>query len=199
MTNFTSFMHQPRLWDNYFIVLSLFLSVISLDLTSSLRISVAAWDLTSVLFCEHHWCDIGCIQTCSFDFLLVVRTSWCLHSLIIGSIAEEGFLLSLGCSSLSLSIHLTEVFHPSFSHWVSWDSSEAMWFSCYTVIPFFDFRLSLLYQFLFLLLVYANVCFLLFFYVYFYTDSSFLLPTSALGNHIASWVDFGPVFGVAFR
>ena len=47
-------------------------------------------------------------------------------------------------------------------------------------------------------------CFMLtfasfFFYVYFYTDSSFLLPTSALGNHIASWVDFGPVFGVAFR
>ena len=139
VANFTSFMHQPRLWDNYFIVLSLFLSVISLDLTPSLRITVAAWDMTSVHFCEHHWCDIGCIQTCSFDFLLVVRTSWCLHSLIIGSIAEEGFLLSLGCSSLSLSIHLTEVFHPSFSHWVSWDSSEAMWFSCYTVIPFFRF------------------------------------------------------------
>ena len=155
--------------------------------------------MTSVHFSEHHWCDIGCIQTCSFDFLLVVRTSWCLHSLIIGSIAEEGFLLSLGCSSLSLSIHLTEVFHPSFSHWVSWDSSEAMWFSCYTVIPFFSISdshfftdFSFYYCFM---LTFASF----FFYVYFYTDSSFLLPTSALGNHIASWVDFGPVFGVAFR
>ena len=111
--------------------------------------------------------------------MLVVRTSWCIHKLIIVSVAEEGFLLSLGCSSPPPSVHLLRFFSPPYHDWLVGFGRRLCDSHTRSVILFFTISGSLFSNILFYYL-YLVLSFALFF-AYFNTVSS------SLSSDIRSW------------